>query len=60
MTGRWAGRCLTGRYKLNEMSDISLHNGTFIARDTGGQLLVAVPVRGRAQAMAIRAALALG
>lgn len=50
---------LTGRYRLSEMSDISLRDGTFHARDGDGRVVVSVPVRGRARLRAIRRALAL-
>lgn len=50
---------LTGRYRMSEFSEIRLSNRTFFARDTAGQLVVSVPVRGRKQERAIRKALSL-
>ncbi|MEQ8294293.1 MAG: hypothetical protein RIA08_19010 [Roseovarius sp.] len=50
---------LTGRYRMSEFAEIRLNNRTFFARDTAGQLVVAVPVRGRRQGRALRKALAL-
>ena len=50
---------LTGRYRMSEFAEIRLNNRTFFARDTAGQLVVTVPVRGRRQEQALRRALAL-
>lgn len=50
---------LTGRHGLDQMSEISLRDGTFTARDGEGRVVVSVPVAGRARARAIRQALAL-
>lgn len=50
---------LTGRYDFSQMSDISLRDGTFQARDGEGRVVVSVPVKGRARAQAIRRALSL-
>lgn len=50
---------LTGRYRMSDFAEIRLVNRTFFARDTGGQLVVSVPVRGRSQERAIRKALSL-
>lgn len=51
---------LTGRFHFRDMSEISLRNGTFIARAFDGRYAVTAPVRSRRQARAIRAALAKG
>lgn len=53
------GVFLTGRYRMSEFAEIRLCNRTLFARDTAGQLVVSVPVRGRAQERAIRKALSL-
>ncbi len=50
---------LTGRYGFSQMSDISLRDGTFQARDGEGRVVVSVPVRGRARVQAIHRALSL-
>lgn len=50
---------LTGRYRMSDFAEIRLNNRTFFARDTAGQLVVTVPVRGRRQERALRRALAL-
>lgn len=50
---------LTGRYRLSDMTDVSLRDGTFHARDGDGRVVISVPVRGRARVRAIRKALEL-
>jgi len=50
---------LTGRYGFSQLSDISLRDGTFQARDDEGRVVVSVPVKGRARVQAIRRALSL-
>ncbi|MEQ8876937.1 MAG: hypothetical protein RIC49_11070 [Phycisphaerales bacterium] len=50
---------LTGRYRMSEFAEIRLNNRTLFARDTSGELVVSVPVRGRKQERAIRQALSL-
>lgn len=51
---------LTGRYGFDQLSDISLRDGTFQARDAEGRIVVSVPVKGRARVQAIQRALSQG
>jgi len=51
---------LTGRHRLDDMTDITLRDGTFCARDRAGRVTVSAPVRGRAKARALRRALVAG